>query len=126
MNQVLNKAGQASVAIDPDGTTMYAAYVDTSVSSVGDIYFALSRDGGTTWESYRRVTSTASNGRYFPVTLLDASGGLHFLWNDIGIGQPSQILYSYSADKGASFSAGISIPSSVPSNSLYSPQAIMD
>jgi hypothetical protein len=50
INQVLHKAGyRASAAIDPDGMTIYAAYVDTNINSQGDIYFARSLDGGTTW-----------------------------------------------------------------------------
>src|SRR5581483_11752106 len=93
VNQVLHKDGfSASLALDPDGTTIYAAYVDTSVDSSGDIYYTKSSDGGSTWGGYKRVSDLSNNPRYSPVVSLDASGGLHFLWADYRSGS-SQIFY---------------------------------
>ena len=125
INQVLHKGGPASVAIDPNGATIDAAYLDFSVNSGGDIDFAQSPDGGTTWGSYRRVNTSTANQRSSPIVLLDASGGLHFLWSEYVNGQPEQASYSYSADHGASFSASASIPNSVSAN-YYSPQAMIN
>src|SRR5262249_2589170 len=95
----------------------------TSLNSLGDIYFARSLDSGATWGAYLRVNTAASNQLFGPIVILDANGGLHFLWSDV---LHAQAFYSYSADKGTSFSPEISIHTAVPSNNLGSLQALID
>jgi uncharacterized repeat protein (TIGR02543 family) len=125
VNQVLHKAGpQASAAIGLDGTTIYATYVDTGVDPNGDIYFTSSSNGGTTWSLYFRVSDTTNDQRSSPTVLVDASGGLHFLWQDYN--QVNQVFYAYSADKGASFSNSANLSASQPPSSFDSPQAMVD
>ena len=126
VNQVLHKAGgQSSLAIDSNGTTIYAAYLDASANSNGDIYYTSSPDGGKTWNSYLRVSGAANAPRYSPIVLLDSNEGLHMLWNESN--QVFQVLYAYSGDKGATFSAAVNLGASQPSSGFFGPiVAMMD
>ena len=68
-----------------------------------EIYHKKSADGGATWAANQRLTFTASDS-VWPAIGVDASAGLHVVWQDYTPGNP-EIYYRNSTNGGASWSA---------------------
>jgi hypothetical protein len=128
MNQTASKTlyGGSDIAIDPNGTTIYGAYADTSIDPDGDIYFSESINSGATWGSYVRVNDNTYLAKYDPMMRRDAGGTLHLVWTDQRNNGMYQTYYAASTNGGATFSANINVSAGQTSNPFEHPRLAVD
>jgi len=128
LNQTASKTlyGDNDIAIDPNGSTIYAVYEDTSVDSDGDIYLAISTNSGATWGGYVRVNDSTYLAKYNPMMQRDAGGTLHVVWTDQRNNGMLQTYYAASTDGGATFSANINVSAGQTSNPFEQPRLAVD
>jgi hypothetical protein len=67
-----------------------------------EIFYKKSTDGGATWSTSKRLTSTSGSSRN-PAIVVGSSGNLHLVWDDDTTGN-SEIYYKKSTDGGATWS----------------------
>ncbi len=93
----------ARVAVAPDSSWVYVAYVVAAADNATDIRLAASRDQGRTWS---RVTVNADPGcatHFHASPYIDSSGNLWVSWVDNRDGN-GHVFYAKSTDHGATFS----------------------
>lgn len=84
-----------------DGDYVYATWMDKKEGNF-EIYFRRSTDNGKTWEPEQRLTNCKTDGER-PSLTIGKDGTIHIVWYDWCDG-PSRIFYSYSKDKGITWS----------------------
>lgn len=108
--------GQASVAVDgsegPGRGTVYvlASVVRGSTGDPGDVMFARSSDGGTTWSNPLRINNDEStlNTQWFGTMSVAPNGRIDVVWldtrDDPATHFLSSLYYCYSEDQGTTWS----------------------
>lgn len=85
-----------SMAVDPSGNPHVVWDDDTTGYS--EVYYKGSSDGGATWTTAKRLSSTTA-GCYRPDIAVDSSGALHVVWYDFAPGD-YEVYYRKSPDGG--------------------------
>lgn len=94
------------------GTTVYASWIEEKSSKKGDILFATSQDGGASFTTPVRVTTTGGVmgtmqlGGEFVIDNLDY---IHMVWSEPRMNAQYDIFYSRSTDNGVTWSEAIDI-----------------
>ena len=108
--------GQAWIDVDKSGGSgdgnvyVLAAVSRNSVNDEGDIMFARSTDGGTTWEAPIRINDDpgTNNIQWFGTMSVAPNGRIDVVWLDTRDDNPgtywSSLYYSYSIDQGETWS----------------------
>jgi hypothetical protein len=97
------------IAVDANGTTIYAVFADATSDPEGDVVFCKSFDTGATWGSCVRVNDNTYRYQYYPSIARDASGTLHVVWTDFRSGSKEQTYYASSINGGISFSPNLNV-----------------
>jgi hypothetical protein len=84
------------------GFTFAVVWSDIRLSAEGDIFCAVTEDGGNTFTE--RPVSVTSTRDTQPDLLTDGSGRMHVVWSRSFSGQPAHIWYSRSTDQGRTWS----------------------
>jgi hypothetical protein len=93
------------LAVAPDSSEIYAAYVVASASNVTDIRVAASSNQGMTWGTPVTVDDDPGCATHFhPAIFLDSSGTVWVSWVDNRDGN-GHVFYASSTDNGMTFSA---------------------
>jgi BNR repeat-like domain len=90
-----------ALAVDPSGNPHVVWDDDTTGKS--EIYYKGSPDGGATWTTAKKLSSTTA-GCYRPDIAVDSSGALHVVWYDYAPGN-YEIYYKKSTDGGETWTA---------------------
>jgi len=88
------------IAIDP-GNRVHIVWNDDT-SSIPEIYYRRSPDGGATWSAAKRLTWSPRNS-LFPVIAIDPGNCIHVVWEDDIPGTP-EIYHKRSTDGGGTWS----------------------
>jgi hypothetical protein len=111
-----------NIRTDREDGTVYQLWGDTndgSESSAGDtMYMSVSTDGADSWTVNKVHTDPngRSIGHLFPVQDIDSDGNLYVSWSD-----NSNIYYSFSTDKGTTWSDRIQVNSGPETNTSIFP-----
>jgi hypothetical protein len=89
------------IALDSDSGVHVVWYAMTSDNA--EIFYRESPDGGSTWNSLKRLTWTSAD-TYYPTLSIDSNDGLHVVYEEYTPGN-YDIFYKRSTDGGASWSA---------------------
>jgi BNR repeat-like domain len=89
------------IAVGP-GDTIHVVWEDETPGN-GEVYYKQSTDGGATWGTSKRLSSTADSSRY-PVIAVSGDSRIHVAWHDFTPGHP-EIYYKRSTDGGATWNA---------------------
>jgi len=98
-----------SLAADPNGTTLYSVFSDTTTDYEGDIRFCRSTDSGATWGNCVTVNDNSYRWQAGPALALDRFGTLHVVWTDLRSNAKYQTYYAYSTNGGLSFSPNLNV-----------------
>ncbi len=95
-----------------DGAHVYVAFTDfREKGEEGDndwnIYFARSTDNGATWDKNKRLNDIKEGVDWFPALSIDEEGILYCAWEAGRETLFGQIVFSYSKDKGETWSPSI-------------------
>lgn len=90
-----------AIAIDSNGTT-HVIWRDDATGH-DEIYYKRSTDGGTTWNSIKRLTWTSSSS-LIPAMAIDSNNVIHIVFYSASSGN-NEIYYKRSPDGGSSWSA---------------------
>lgn len=86
----------------------------------GDIRYARSTDGGTTWSVPRAISDDATTTQEAPTLAVDAGGRLYAAWYDRRT-TPPQVFLTRSDDGGATWSPNLRVDSGPSTNLRFSP-----
>ena len=91
------------IAVDSSGN-LYLVWTDSpDYKHVYQIYFQKSTDGGASWTTTQKITSTTVRSIY-PDIAVDSSGNLHLVWNYGNVGEGGTLIYYMkSSDQGGSW-----------------------
>ena len=97
-----------------DGSDIYVAFSDFRDQGEDDdndwnIYFAHSKDNGKTWEKNRRINDVTEGRDLSPSLAVDKNGVLYCLWVTNRETLFGQVAFSYSNDKGNSWSPSVTV-----------------
>ncbi|MGB0383472.1 MAG: exo-alpha-sialidase, partial [Ardenticatenaceae bacterium] len=114
-----------SIAINPDGTTIYLAWEDERNNN-RDIYFASSTDGGSTWGANVKVNDdSGTTGQYDATLAVDSSGTLYLAFRDDRDGS-ADIYFATSSDGGTTWSANVKLNDDTGTSGQYNPSLAVD
>jgi len=93
-------------SVDPDisvgsSNKLHVVWVDYTTGNT-EIYYKKSTDGGATWSTGKRLTSTADPTQH-PAVAVDSSDNVHVVWSDETPGN-YELYYKKSTDGGATWS----------------------
>ncbi len=99
-----------------EGSNIYLAFTDfredgEENDNDWNIYFARSRDNGETWEKNKRLNDIKLGIDGFPYLTIDKEGRLSCVWESGRDTLFGQIVFSYSNDKGETWSPSITVTS---------------
>jgi len=72
-------SGGPAIATDPSGN-IHVVWSDKTPGN-SEIYYKRSTDGGSTWQSTKRLTWNSGDSRR-PVVATDSGGNIHVVWED--------------------------------------------
>ncbi|MEM3042437.1 MAG: BNR-4 repeat-containing protein [Thermoplasmata archaeon] len=96
------------MVVDNSGK-IHAVWQDTRSGNTR-IYYANSKDNGTTWSASIQVNQTSTGQQSVPSIAVDSDGTIHVVWDDSRSG--AHVYYARSTDGGASFGAAKKLDSS--------------
>jgi len=92
-------SGLQAIATDPSGN-IYVVWMDDTPGN-REIYYKRSTDGGSSWQSTKRLTWNAGFSQC-PAIVTDSSGNIHVVWEDTTPGN-AEIYYKRSTDGGSTW-----------------------
>lgn len=73
---------KSSIKVGPRSGSVYITWTDRRNSSISDIYFAKSTDGGTSFSPNIRVNTYSSQSQGYPEIAIDEDETIYIVWND--------------------------------------------